>query len=295
MPPEARPQVPEGFTAELVTTDTHKPRVIRVAPNGDLFVADSMFGAVRVLRVPAGGAKPVKDVIFASGLQQPYGIAFYPPGPNPRWVYVANSNGVVRFAYKKGDLTASGKPQRVVEGDSLGAPLRAGHRLLARTAKPVLSVGGPGLERRARHVFPEPHLTMHPSSAAVDGLEAWAKLKPLGAAWDTEELRADVLLVRSRWQEHERSSRPDWVHRCGHDDPARDGTVVVRRQRTRRPRRPTHRSNMRPMWPRGRSTAGPGTTWAPIKTHGMWVSGPTSRTRSPRRTCSCRRTRRPCR
>src|ERR1700690_7678 len=38
-PPDARPQVPDGFTAELVTTDTHKPRVIRVAPNGDLFVA----------------------------------------------------------------------------------------------------------------------------------------------------------------------------------------------------------------------------------------------------------------
>jgi glucose/arabinose dehydrogenase len=98
MPPDARPQVPDGFTAELVTTDTHKPRVIRVAPSGDLFVADSMFGSVRVLRVPAGSAKPAKDVIFASGLQQPYGIAFYPPGPNPRWVYVANSDGVVRFA-----------------------------------------------------------------------------------------------------------------------------------------------------------------------------------------------------
>ncbi len=54
MPPDARPQVPDGFTAELVTTDPHKPRVIRVAPNGDLFVADSMFGSVRVLRVPAG-------------------------------------------------------------------------------------------------------------------------------------------------------------------------------------------------------------------------------------------------
>lgn len=101
MPPDARPQVPDGFTAELVTTDTHKPRVIRVAPNGDLFVADSMFGSVRVLRVPAGSAKPTQDVIFASGLQQPYGIAFYPPGPNPRWVYVANSDGVVRFAYPR--------------------------------------------------------------------------------------------------------------------------------------------------------------------------------------------------
>ena len=60
----------DGFTAELVTTDPHKPRVIRVAPNGDLFVADSMFNSVRVLRVPAGSAKPEKDEVFASGLKR---------------------------------------------------------------------------------------------------------------------------------------------------------------------------------------------------------------------------------
>ena len=92
---------------ELVTTDAHKPRVIRTAPNGDLFVADSMFNSVRVLRVPAGSAKPERNEVFASGLKQPYGIAFYPLGPNPRWVYVANSDGVVRFPYKNGDLVAT--------------------------------------------------------------------------------------------------------------------------------------------------------------------------------------------
>ena len=47
MPAGAGPQVPDGFSAELVTTSgVHKPRVIRVAPNGDVFVADSMFGSV---------------------------------------------------------------------------------------------------------------------------------------------------------------------------------------------------------------------------------------------------------
>src|SRR6267143_107785 len=52
VPAGAQPQVPDGFKAERVTTDPRKPRVIRVAPNGDLFVADSMFNSVRVLRVP---------------------------------------------------------------------------------------------------------------------------------------------------------------------------------------------------------------------------------------------------
>ncbi len=191
VPAGAQPQVPDGFKAERVTTDPHKPRVIRVAPNGDLFVADSMFNSVRVLRVPAGSAKPEKDEVFASGLKQPYGIALYPLGPNPRWVYVANADGVVRFPYKNGDLKAGGKPERIIEGipsvHHYGRDLAFspdGKRL-------YLSVGSGS--NVAQDMFPEPHWTMHPEPRNVDGLAAWVKLKPLGAAWDTEELRADVL------------------------------------------------------------------------------------------------------
>jgi len=191
VPAGAQPQVADGFKVERVTTDPHKPRVIRVAPNGDLFVADSMFNSVRVLRVPAGSAKPEKDEVFASGLKQPYGIALYPLGPNPRWVYVANSDGVVRFPYKNGDLKAGGKPERIIEGipsvHHYGRDLAFspdGKRL-------YLSVGSGS--NVAQDMFPEPHWTMHPEPRNVDGLAAWVKLKPLGAAWDTEELRADVL------------------------------------------------------------------------------------------------------
>jgi glucose/arabinose dehydrogenase len=109
MPPGAEPRLPDGFSAALVPAKgMHKPRVIRVAPNGDLFVADTMFNSVHVLRIPAGRATPEQDTVFASGLKQPYGIAFYPPGPNPQWVYVANSDSVVRFRYQNGDLEAAG-------------------------------------------------------------------------------------------------------------------------------------------------------------------------------------------
>ena len=50
--------------------------------------------------------------IFAGGLHQPFGIAFYPLGPNPEWIYVANSNSVVRFPYKSGDVKAGRLPSR---------------------------------------------------------------------------------------------------------------------------------------------------------------------------------------
>ena len=192
LPAGAEPRLPDGFSAALVTTsDLHKPRVVRVAPNGDLFVADSMFGSVHVLRIPVGSATPQKDAVFARGLKQPYGIAFYPVGPNPQWVYVANSDGVVRFRYKNGDLEATGTPERVIEGipethhyarDIVFSP--DGSRLF-------LSVGSGS--NVALDMFPEPHWTMIPEPRNVDGVAEWAKTKPLGAAWDTEELRADVL------------------------------------------------------------------------------------------------------
>jgi glucose/arabinose dehydrogenase len=191
IPAGARPQIPEGFTAELVTTDAQKPRVIRTAPNGDLFITDSMSNQVRVLRVPAGRAKPEQDVVFATGLKQPYGIAFYPLGSNPRWVYVANSDGVVRFPYKNGALRATGKPERIIEG--IPWVHHYGRDIVFSPDGKRLYVGVGSGSNVALDMFPEPHLTMHPEPRNVDGLRGWAKLKPLGATWDTEELRADVL------------------------------------------------------------------------------------------------------
>src|SRR5262245_5491001 len=54
MPAFARPLVPEGFSVELMASGLAGPRVLRVAPNGDIFVADSRANAVRVFRVPRG-------------------------------------------------------------------------------------------------------------------------------------------------------------------------------------------------------------------------------------------------
>jgi mono/diheme cytochrome c family protein len=105
IPTGARPQVPARRT-----------RVIREAPNGDLFVADTMFGAVHALRVPPAGTRPVREEVFAGGLTQPFDIAFYPLGSNPRWVYIANSDGVVRFRYRNGDLKATGKAEQIIAG-----------------------------------------------------------------------------------------------------------------------------------------------------------------------------------
>jgi glucose/arabinose dehydrogenase len=182
-PADAKPQVPEGFTVDMVATGIESPRAIRFAPNGDLFVADSSANQVRVYRIGADSAKPEKDEIFATGLYQPYGIAFYPLGPDPKWIYIANSNSVVRFPYKNGDLKAAGKPEEII------GHIPATHhwtRDLAFSPKgDKLYVAVGSGSNVALDMFMQP----------FEGLEEWNKTHPLGAAWDTEERRADVLAV----------------------------------------------------------------------------------------------------
>jgi glucose/arabinose dehydrogenase len=90
-----------------------QPRLIRAAPNGDLFVADSAAGTVFVLRGVGPDGKAQQIERFATGLDHPFGIAFY-PADNPQFVYVASTTSVVRFAYNAGDLHASAGPETIV-------------------------------------------------------------------------------------------------------------------------------------------------------------------------------------
>jgi glucose/arabinose dehydrogenase len=115
-PADAWPQVPAGFKVDLYATSLSGPRQIRLAPNGDAFVAESNAGQIRVLRGRGADGKPEQVSVFTTGLKQPYGISFYPSGANPQWLYVGNTNSIVRFPYKKGDLKASGPAEVIVKG-----------------------------------------------------------------------------------------------------------------------------------------------------------------------------------
>ncbi len=112
-PKDAWPQAPAGFKVELYTTFVQEPRKIIAAPNGDFFVAESHGGNLRVFRGISADGKPQQSSMFAIRLSQPYGIAFYPPGPNPQYVYVGDSDAVLRFPYHNGDLKATGKPEHI--------------------------------------------------------------------------------------------------------------------------------------------------------------------------------------
>ncbi len=121
---------PDGHFSERLGNAPPKgtfqqPRLIRTAPNGDVFLSDSFAGSIFVLRGlgPDGHAQTVSK--YATGLSHPFGINFY-PADNPKWVYVANTFTVIRYPYRAGDLVASGAPETVVSDLPGYAQLRGG-------------------------------------------------------------------------------------------------------------------------------------------------------------------------
>jgi glucose/arabinose dehydrogenase len=125
-PNNAWPQALPGFKVDQIATGLSEPRLIRTAPNGDLFIAESQKGQIRVLRGIGSDRRAQTVEVFANGLNKPFGIAFYPPGANPQFVYVANTGSVVKFPYENGDLKARGKAQTVLATIPGGGLLHGG-------------------------------------------------------------------------------------------------------------------------------------------------------------------------
>jgi glucose/arabinose dehydrogenase len=119
-PLDAWPKAPAGFKVEMFAGSLDNPRLLRTAPNGDVFLAESEAGKIVVFRGMTEDGKPEQTSVFASGLHRPYGIAFYPPGPEPQWVYIGSEKEVVRFPYHNGDLKASGNKEHIIDLPSPG-------------------------------------------------------------------------------------------------------------------------------------------------------------------------------
>jgi glucose/arabinose dehydrogenase len=106
------------------------------ALHGDLFVAEVKAGRIKIFRGIDNAGHPQRTAIFTAGLDQPFGISFYPRGPDPRWVYVATTRAVLRFPYRNGDLQARGAPQHILDLPNAGHTSRDiqvepdGHKIL---------------------------------------------------------------------------------------------------------------------------------------------------------------------
>jgi glucose/arabinose dehydrogenase len=184
-PAGAHLSVPAGFQVKPFLSDLTGPRLLRTAPNGDIFIAETGKGRIRVLRAADGADAPTENQVFADDLKGPFGIAFYPLGDNPQWLYVANINSVVRYPYRSGDLQARGPAEVVVPhlSDSTG-----GHT----TRDVVFSLDG-------RRMF----ISVGSGSNVAEGMETkspdeisdWETSHGRGAAWGNEADRADIFVA----------------------------------------------------------------------------------------------------
>ena len=126
-PTDAKLEVPPGFKIEQYASGFRDPRFLLTAPNGDIFVTESHSDTIRVLRGNDGDGKPDRNEVFANeGMHDPFGIAFYPPGPDPQYLYVANTNAVIRFPYQNGDTKARGPAEKLAAHVSAGGLLHGG-------------------------------------------------------------------------------------------------------------------------------------------------------------------------
>ncbi|MEA2947579.1 MAG: hypothetical protein QOI40_2909 [Alphaproteobacteria bacterium] len=180
-PADAELRTMPGFSVAPFVTDMGGARVIRVAPNGDIFLSRSRpDGKVMVIRAKSGADKPDSVETFASGLKDPYGIAFYPPGPDPQWIYVAGTKDIVRYAYHAGDMKASGAAEVVVSDLAVGGSHWTRDIAFSPDGKTMyVAVGSSG--NIAEDMGPKPELVSYQKGHA------------LGSAWDKEEWRANVL------------------------------------------------------------------------------------------------------
>jgi hypothetical protein len=139
-----------------------------------------------VIRAAEGASHPEFTQTFASGLRLPFGIAFWPLGPNPQFVYIANTDSVVRFPYKSGDLKASGPAQVIVDSIPGGGNLRGGGHW---TRDVVFSPDG-------AHMFVSVGSSTNDAEGLLQSLRTaldYAQMHSLSSLIDSEARRAAVL------------------------------------------------------------------------------------------------------
>jgi glucose/arabinose dehydrogenase/cytochrome c2 len=183
-PEGAKLSVPAGFQVDVFLTGLTGPRTMTVAPNGDVFLAETQSNRIKLLR-PSADGKTATVTVFAQGLTQPYGIALQPAGASPKWVYVSEMNRVVRYPYKVGDQVASGVPEVVIPQLS---PVGAGHYTRDIAFSPdgkrmYVSVG-------SQSNVPDSTAVMAKKTPAE--VREWEAAHGLGATWGMEENRAAV-------------------------------------------------------------------------------------------------------
>ncbi len=182
-PANAALSLPPGFHIDTFAAGLAGPRKMLAAANGDVILSETVGGKISVLHAAPDGSHVVKIDTFAAGLKQPFGLAFYPNAKSPQWLYVAETNRVIRYAYQTGDINAHAAPEVVIPS----LPSGVGHytRDIAFSAdgKQLFVAVGSGS-----------NIADSMSKKTLEQARNWESQHGLGAPWDIETNRAAVLV-----------------------------------------------------------------------------------------------------
>ena len=130
-PANVLPRAPAGFRVERFATGLDNPRGLLVLPNGDVLVSEArteslggmkqdlvavltrqgVFGPsandIALLRRSAAG---LERHVLVAGLHQPFGMLLH-----GAFLYVANTDGLVRFPFQPGEIRITAAPERVID------------------------------------------------------------------------------------------------------------------------------------------------------------------------------------
>jgi len=104
------PTVPPGFRVNLFAKDFKRPRWLTVAPNGDIFLADTGAGEIIILRDPQNTGGAQEREVFSDGMKVPFGIAFH-----GNYVYIGNTNELLRFRYDSKTSKRLGEKEHLLD------------------------------------------------------------------------------------------------------------------------------------------------------------------------------------
>jgi glucose/arabinose dehydrogenase/cytochrome c2 len=181
-PANAALALPPGFHVEPFAANLKGPRKMLAAADGDIFVSETVGGRISVLHPSADGTHAARVDVYARGLKQPFGLAFYPNADHPQWLYVAETNRVTRYAFRVGDVRPSAKAEVVIPHLPSGGHFTRDIAFSPDGTQLFVSVGSAS------------NIAASMSKKTPDEIESWELEHGLGAAWDGETDRAAVLV-----------------------------------------------------------------------------------------------------
>jgi glucose/arabinose dehydrogenase len=122
-PPGKMPAAAPGFEVSLFADKLDNPRQAYVLPNNDILVVEATrewpgrtdrpeksANRITLFRDTNGDGKPDIRAVFVTGLNMPHGMVLV-----GNWFYVANTNGVVRYAYRAGQTKIEAKSEKILD------------------------------------------------------------------------------------------------------------------------------------------------------------------------------------